>query len=140
MSWRYSLSMVLMASTSACCWWSNGANPGVSNSNSKGLGLMRGRVIRFPENGLRVPQIGWNQIEELQSHPLLEGLNEGTYFYFVHSYYCEPLENQVVVGETDYGVNYASVVARENICGVQFHPEKSQESGLRLLRNFARLN
>jgi glutamine amidotransferase len=67
-------------------------------------------------------------------------VGDKSFFYFVHSYYCEPVEESVVAGETEYGVNYASVVAHKNICGVQFHPEKSQDAGLRLLRNFARLN
>lgn len=107
--------------------------------STTGLGLLRGRVKRF-NNELVVPHVGWNRVNERQSNALFSDLPPRAFFYFVHSYYCEPLENQVVVGETEYGVNYASVVAHENICGVQFHPEKSQESGLRLLRNFARLN
>lgn len=104
-----------------------------------GLGFLRGRVRRFSDD-LVVPHVGWNRVKERQSHALFSDLQPEAFFYFVHSYYCEPLENEVVVGQTEYGVNYASVVARENICGVQFHPEKSQESGLRLLKNFARLN
>lgn len=104
-----------------------------------GLGFLRGRVRRFSDD-LVVPHVGWNRVKERQSHTLFRDLQPEAFFYFVHSYYCEPLENEVVVGQTEYGVNYASVVARENICGVQFHPEKSQESGLRLLKNFARLN
>ena len=103
----------------------------------KGLGLMRGRVVRFPENGLRVPQIGWNQIEELQPHPLLDGLNEGAYFYFVHSYRIEADEEADVLAKTEYGIRYPTICARGTVCGVQFHPEKSQDAGLRLLANFA---
>jgi imidazole glycerol-phosphate synthase subunit HisH len=103
---------------------------------SKGLGLLRGRVRRFA-NDLLVPQVGWNQVEQRGSHPLLAGVEEGSFFYFVHSYYCEPAEAGVVLGETFYGAPYASVVARANVCGVQFHPEKSQAAGLRLLKNFA---
>jgi imidazole glycerol-phosphate synthase subunit HisH len=103
----------------------------------KGLGLMPGRVVRFPENGLRVPQIGWNQIEELQPHPLLEGLNERTYFYFVHSYRIEADEPSDVLASTEYGIRYPTICARGSVCGVQFHPEKSQDAGLRLLANFA---
>jgi glutamine amidotransferase len=101
-----------------------------------GLGLLRGRVRRF-RNNLVVPQVGWNQILQRKSHPLFEGIEDCTFFYFVHSYYCEPVEREVVLGETDYGIAYASVVARESLCGVQFHPEKSQAPGLRLLSNFA---
>lgn len=102
-----------------------------------GLGLLQGRVRRFSD-ALVVPQVGWNQIRQRAQHPLFEGIADGAFFYFVHSFYCEPAESQVILGETDYGTNYASVVADQNICGVQFHPEKSQTEGLRLLANFAR--
>ena len=104
---------------------------------TRGLGLLPGRVIRFSDD-LVVPQVGWNQISQRQAHPLLQGIADGAFFYFVHSYYCEPADSSFVLGETDYGVAYASVVAHENISGVQFHPEKSQAAGLRLLANFAR--
>src|SRR5581483_4693461 len=97
----------------------------------QGLGLMRGRVVRFAEAGPHVPQIGWNQIERVAAHPLLDGLSDGTYFYFVHSYH--------VVAETEYGIRYPSICARASVAGVQFHPEKSQDAGLRLLANFAAL-
>jgi glutamine amidotransferase len=105
----------------------------------EGLGLMHGRVIRFPEQGPNVPQIGWNQIEEKKSHPLLNGLADGTYFYFVHSYYVEADDPGDVLASTEYGIRYPSVCARGPVFGVQFHPEKSQEAGLRLLTNFAAL-
>ena len=104
---------------------------------TRGLGLLPGRVRRFSED-LVVPHVGWNQIRQRVAHPLFEGIEDAAFFYFVHSYYCEPAEDEVILGETDYGVPYASVVARENLCGVQFHPEKSQAAGLRLLSNFAR--
>jgi glutamine amidotransferase len=103
----------------------------------KGLGLMRGRIVRFAESGPRVPQIGWNQIENVKSHPLLEGLANGTYFYFVHSYRIETDDEEIVMAETEYGVRYPSICAHGSVCGVQFHPEKSQTAGLRLLANFA---
>lgn len=102
-----------------------------------GLGFLQGRVRRFSD-ALVVPQVGWNQIRQRAQHPLFEGIADGAFFYFVHSFYCEPAESRVILGETDYGTNYASVVADQNICGVQFHPEKSQMEGLRLLANFAR--
>ena len=105
----------------------------------EGLGLMRGRVIRFPESGLRVPQIGWNQIEDVKPHPLLSGLADGTYFYFVHSYRVESDNPEDVLALTEYGIRYPSICARGAVCGVQFHPEKSQAAGLRLLKNFAAL-
>lgn len=100
-----------------------------------GLGLLRGRVRKF-ETELVVPHVGWNRIHQKQRHALFEGVDDGSFCYFVHSFYCEPGTTDVVVGETDYGVRYASVIAQQNICGVQFHPEKSQHVGLRMLKNF----
>jgi imidazole glycerol-phosphate synthase subunit HisH len=105
---------------------------------TRGLGLLRGRVRRFADDDLVVPQVGWNQIKQRVRHPLFEGIADQSFFYFVHSFYCEPADADAVIGETEYGVNYASIVARQNICGVQFHPEKSQSMGLRMLSNFAR--
>ena len=103
-----------------------------------GLGLLKGRVRRFPGD-LTVPQVGWNQVHQRRIHPLLTNIANNAFFYFVHSYSCEPDNRSVVIGETEYGVLYPSVVARDNICGVQFHPEKSQAAGLSLLANFARI-
>ncbi len=100
-----------------------------------GLGLLRGRVRRF-ESDLVVPQVGWNRIHQRRRHPLFVDVADGSFCYFVHSFYCEPASKEVVIGETEYGELYASVVAAENICGVQFHPEKSQDIGLRMLKNF----
>jgi glutamine amidotransferase len=105
---------------------------------TRGLGFLKGRVRRFPE-GLRVPQVGWNQVEWRASHPLAEGIGDKTFFYFVHSFFCEARDEEAVIGRTVYGSSYASVVASDNVCGVQFHPEKSQAAGLRLLKNFAAL-
>jgi imidazole glycerol-phosphate synthase subunit HisH len=102
---------------------------------TEGLGLLPGRVRRF-ETELVVPQVGWNRIHQKQKHALFEGVEEGSFCYFVHSFYCEPANPEVAIGETEYGVRYASVVAHNNICGVQFHPEKSQQIGLRMLKNF----
>jgi len=104
--------------------------------STRGLGLLRGSVRRF-SGDLVVPHVGWNRIQQTRSHQLFEGVEEGSFCYFVHSFYCEPSDQRVVMGETEYGVRYASVVAEGNVCGVQFHPEKSQEVGLRMLRNFA---
>ena len=101
-----------------------------------GLGILSGRVRRFPE-GVLAPQVGWNQIKQRSPHPLFHKIEDDAFFYFVHSFYCEPAENEVTIGETEYQVNYASVVAQGYICGVQFHPEKSQAVGLQLLHNFA---
>ena len=103
--------------------------------STPGLGLLRGHVRRF-ETDLVVPHVGWNRIHQKQSHPLFDGIADGSFCYFVHSFYCEPSDENVIAGETEYGARYASVVAADNICGVQFHPEKSQDVGLKMLRNF----
>ena len=104
--------------------------------STPGLGLLRGSVRRF-ETELVVPQVGWNRIYQKRRHALFEGIADGSFCYFVHSFYCQPHDETAIAGETDYDGRYASVVAQGNICGVQFHPEKSQDVGLRMLRNFA---
>ncbi len=104
----------------------------------RGLGLLAGRVVRFGE-GLKVPHIGWNQLRIAQESALLQGIADGSYAYFVHSYYAVPADPKCILATTDYGVEFASVVGQGNVFGVQPHPEKSQEVGLRLLRNFARI-
>ncbi len=101
----------------------------------QGLGLLKGRVSKFTTG--KVPQIGWNQIQRPHPSRLLEGAPDGSYVYFVHSYYCAPAESSIIAAETEYGIQYASAVEQENIWGVQFHPEKSGEVGLTILRNFA---
>ena len=103
---------------------------------TRGLGLLPGRVRRFSDE-LVVPHVGWNQIKQRVAHALFDGIDDEAFCYFVHSYYCEPAQDEVIIGKTDYGVTYASVVAQDNLFGVQFHPEKSQAAGLRLLANFA---
>ena len=105
-------------------------SPGV-----EGIGLMPGRVVRFGGDGLKVPHIGWNELSLVRTHPVLDGL-DGEAFYFVHSYYPEPEEVGDLIGETDYGVRFCSAAGRENLVAVQFHPEKSSKSGLRLYENF----
>jgi glutamine amidotransferase len=107
------------------------------------LGLLPGRV-RFLGSGrdpaagrLKIPQMGWNRVEQVRPHPLWDGIEDGARFYFVHSYYVDPDDPALVAGVTDYGRRYASVLARDNLFAVQFHPEKSQHDGLRLLANFA---
>jgi imidazole glycerol-phosphate synthase subunit HisH len=102
------------------------------------LGLIPGTVRRLP-GGQKVPQIGWNTVRVRIPHPLLDGVPDESYFYFVHSYYVDPADPADVVGETDYGVTFASVVGRANVFATQFHPEKSAGIGLRIYRNFARL-
>lgn len=107
----------------------------------RGLGLLPGRVIRFSE-GVRVPHVGWNQVElhdGAREHAVFRGLPDRSFFYFVHSYYVEPQDEACVLGLTEYATHFASVCGRENIVGVQFHPEKSQAAGLRLIKNFAEM-
>jgi glutamine amidotransferase len=105
----------------------------------RGLGLLPGRVVRFPEGELKVPHIGWNQLHIDRQDPLVNGIEQGAYAYFVHSYYVAPEEPSDVLASTDYGIEFAAMVGRGAIWGAQFHPEKSQEVGLRLLDNFVRL-
>jgi len=102
----------------------------------RGLDIFRGRVKRFPESELKVPHMGWNEIKIQKNNPLLLGIRDSTYFYFVHSFYVESENKSVVSATTEYGVDFVSMICKDNIYAVQFHPEKSQMSGLRLLRNF----
>ena len=102
------------------------------------LGVLPGRVVRLPA-GIKVPHMGWNQVRVVRPHPIFEGIADGSYFYFVHSYYPRPDDASVIVGETDYGVTFPSVVARDNVVATQFHPEKSGEMGLRMYQNFLRV-
>jgi glutamine amidotransferase len=106
---------------------------------TKGFGVLPGHVERFPEGDptLRVPHIGWNEVVFSGDHPMLGALPERAYYYFVHSYRAVPSEASDVVGRTEYGEHFASAVAREGIFAVQFHPEKSQTAGHRLLAAFA---
>ena len=102
------------------------------------LGVIPGRVRRLPP-GLKTPHMGWNQVRQIGSHPIFDGIPDEANFYFVHSYYAEPDDKSVVIGETDYGINMCSVIARGNLIATQFHPEKSGESGLRMYDNFIKL-
>jgi glutamine amidotransferase len=104
------------------------------------LRILPGTVRRFTgDGGLKVPQIGWNTVTLRYDHPLLDGIPNNTYFYFVHSYYVDPAEREMTLGETEYGIEFASLVASENVVATQFHPEKSADMGLRLYANFARM-
>ena len=110
------------------------------NAGTLGLGLVPGQVARFPQaairDGFKVPHMGWNQVHQSTAHRLWDGIAQDSYFYFVHSYYVIPAQQDVVVGSTQYGLSFASAIARGNIFAVQFHPEKSQHAGLALLANF----
>ena len=101
----------------------------------QGLGILQGSVTRFGDF-LKVPQIGWNRINPRRPHRLLEGIRDGAYVYFAHSYHVRPADAGIVTATTEYGPVYPSAVASKNICGIQFHPEKSQRVGLRILGNF----
>jgi glutamine amidotransferase len=101
------------------------------------LDVIHGRVRRLP-GGQKVPHMGWNQVRQLRAHPVFDGIEDDSYFYFVHSYYPDPEDRACVIGETEYGLKFASVLAQDNVVATQFHPEKSGDSGLRLYRNFLR--
>ena len=113
-----------------------------------GLEILPGRVPRFPHEmmialdggRLKVPHMGWNQVQQAEPHPLWAGIDDGARFYFVHSYYVEPQSPEVIAGSTHYGIPFTSAIASANIFAVQFHPEKSAAAGLALLGNFMRWN
>lgn len=106
----------------------------------EGLGILRGKVVRFDlPHEFKVPHMGWNQGRFLRPAPLLTGIADGTFFYFVHSYYGVPEDPSVVAIQTDYGHPFCAAVWRDNLFATQFHPEKSQAEGLKILRNFAEL-
>ncbi|MES2309088.1 MAG: imidazole glycerol phosphate synthase subunit HisH [Verrucomicrobiota bacterium] len=102
----------------------------------QGLGVLKGKVIKFRDTSLKIPQIGWNQVKALKPSPLTKGLREGEYFYFVHSFH--PILEQEADGlfSTEYGTSFISGIARSHLYGAQFHPEKSQDAGLTLLKNY----
>ena len=109
-----------------------------------GLGVFAGQVRRFPAERMRtsagdrlkVPHMGWNEVRQVKPHPLWNGIDDGARFYFVHSYYVDPVDRACVVGQTDYGIPFTSAVARDNIFAIQCHPEKSAHAGLALLSSF----
>ncbi len=109
-----------------------------------GLGVFAGRVRRFPAekmlslqgDKLKVPHMGWNEVKHTRSHALWNGIDDGARFYFVHSYYVDPVDRDCISGTTDYGIPFTSAVARDNIFAIQCHPEKSAQAGLALLSNF----
>jgi len=104
--------------------------------DTPGLGLLPGRVPKFAVSGLKIPHMGWNQVQQARPHALWDGIADASRFYFVHSYYPQPADRALTAGTCAYGVSFTCAVARDNIFAVQFHPEKSQDSGLRLLSNF----
>jgi len=121
---------------------------GPAGVGTAGLGLIAGEVIRFQLEGrlqpdgsrYKVPQMGWNRVYQARPHAIWQGVPDGAYFYFVHSFYAHPSDARHSVGETDYGSRFTSALARDNIFATQFHPEKSAEHGLALYRNFLHWN
>jgi glutamine amidotransferase len=114
---------------------------GAEPYRNAGLGLIAGEVVILPQElGIRIPHMGWNGLKLVNSHPILEGVNLKADFYFVHSYYFSQVREDNVITYTDYGFDFPSVVCNpaKNVIGVQFHPEKSQKQGLRILENFSR--
>ncbi len=110
---------------------------GEEMGDHEGLGLLRGTVVRFSDSlSIKVPHTGWNQVEIKNPALLFDRIEEGSFVYFNHSYYCQPNDPADVIAETSYGIRYACAVRHDNLYGVQFHPEKSQAVGLRLLQNF----
>ena len=104
----------------------------------KGLDFISGDVVKLPES-VKTPQMGWNTIDFAKFHPLLDGVKDHSYVYFVHSYYPQPTDPDVIVTTTEYGVSFASMVAKKNLFATQFHPEKSSKTGLMMLKNFVRI-
>jgi len=106
----------------------------------RGLGVVKGKVVRFPEGtGLKVPHMGWNEATKRIDSPLLSGIEDDTFFYFVHSYYAVPEDRSVDLTTTGYGLDFTSSIMKDNIMACQFHPEKSQKPGLKVLENFSRM-
>ncbi|HEX9261861.1 MAG TPA: imidazole glycerol phosphate synthase subunit HisH [Candidatus Bathyarchaeia archaeon] len=112
--------------------------PNSEEGPGKGLSIYEGKTVWLP-NAVKVPHMGWNTLRIVGQNEFLEGINDESYVYFVHSLYPIPLDKSLVCTETDYGTTFASTVANKNVFGTQFHPEKSGEVGLKMLRNFARI-
>jgi glutamine amidotransferase len=110
-------------------------------NKAKGLSLLKGEVRRFEnKKSFKVPHMGWNQLRKVNSQcPLLRDIPDNSYVYFCHSYYPAPTDEGVIAATTDYGIEFVSIISRDNIYGLQFHPEKSQDIGIKILRNFANL-
>ncbi len=110
------------------------------NPGTPGLGIFPGTVVRFPDNpGLKVPHMGWNQVKLQNKGGLLEGVHDSSFFYFVHSYYAKPESAELVRGIAEYGTTFPAIIGKNNVWATQFHPEKSQEEGLKILANFVKI-
>jgi glutamine amidotransferase len=108
------------------------------NGSTDGLDLISGDIVKLP-NSVKIPQMGWNAVDIVRSHPLLEGVQNRSYVYFVHTYVPQPSERNVIVATTEYGVKFPSVIAKQNLFATQFHPEKSGKTGLTILKNFVKI-
>ena len=108
------------------------------NGRQECLGVLPGRITLLPDD-LKVPHMGWNRVRIARPHPIFDGIEDNSYFYFVHSYYVQPESPEIVLATTDYGIDFPAIVHWRNIWATQFHPEKSQHVGEQLLQNFARL-
>jgi len=104
--------------------------------HSEGMGVFDGRVVRFTGKGLKIPHMGWNTVKLRRRPPLFDGIGDESYFYFVHSYYVVPDDDGIIAGATEYGTEFTSMVWKDNIIATQFHPEKSQKTGLKILKGF----
>ncbi|MGC8941292.1 MAG: imidazole glycerol phosphate synthase subunit HisH [Sulfurihydrogenibium sp.] len=110
---------------------------GYEFGSHEGLAVVKGSVVRFDEKlPIKIPHMGWNQIHIQKESKMFEGIKDGEFFYFVHSYYCKPEDQNVIATTTDYGIDFCSSIELGNVWAVQFHPEKSQKAGLKLLENF----
>jgi glutamine amidotransferase len=111
---------------------------------TKGLDVIKGRVVKFPEDEfkakkLKIPHMGWNAVRIQKETPILDDIADGTYFYFVHSFYVKPDDDDVIATSTEYGIDFTSMISYKNVFACQFHPEKSQTEGLKILKNFGKL-
>ena len=112
------------------------ANRSFENGINEGLGWIEGSIEKVPNRKLSLPHMGWNDLIKQSSHKVLDNINNDDHFYFVHSYYFKTINNENIIATANYGINFPAIVAKENILGVQFHPEKSSSSGLKMLTNF----
>ncbi len=113
------------------------------NNGTQCLSVIKGKVEKLKSqknNKIKIPHMGWNKIIKKNDHPIWHNIKDGSFFYFVHSYYINPLEKSTIIGETEYGKIFSSVIAKNNIIAIQGHPEKSSDVGLQFLKNFIRIN
>jgi glutamine amidotransferase len=106
------------------------------NQGTKGLSIISGKVVRFTNNNIKIPHMGWNVVKQVKNHYLWNNINDNSYFYSVHSYYVKENNSDIVFGKINYGIDFTAAIAKNNIFAVQFHPEKSKNDGLQLLTNF----